>query len=283
MLTEYLDYLEVEKNYSKETIKQYKYDLLLFKKYIKIDLLLVQSSEIRSFLAHLKRDRNYGAKTLLRKQSCLRSFYKFCLKQNRISENPLRDIEAPKIPQRKPVYLTEQERFILFQTAKNKTYKIEGKRNYAIIILLYYAGLRVSELVNLNIDSISPDGLKYIIKVIGKGNKERHIPLHNEAKAILDVWLTNRPPCESPAIFTANCKRLTVSCIQKMLKKLINDAGIKKKISPHKIRHTFATDLLGKGANLIDIQNLLGHSSLNTTQVYVHTNKENLASAVEKL
>lgn len=283
MLKEFLDYLDFEKNYSKLTIKEYGYDLLLFKRFIKIDLLFAGSSEVRSFLAYLKRDKNYTANTLLRKLAVLRSFYKFCVKKKKITVNPVEEIESPKLPQRKAIYLTDQEKFVLFQTAKNKTYKIDGKRNYAILILLYYTGIRVSELVNLTFNSIVPDGLEYVVKVIGKGNKERHIPLNVEAKSVLDVWMKDRPACESNAIFTANSKKMTSRNLQYMIKNLAQEAGIEKKITPHKLRHTFGTNLLLKGANLVNIQALLGHANLNTTQIYVHTNKESLSKDIQKL
>ena len=283
MIKEFLDYLEVEKNYSKLTIKEYSYDLLLFQRFIKIDLLFSGSAEIRSFLAYLKRDKQYTANTLLRKIAVLRSFYKFCLKNKKVSVNPIDEIEQPKLPQRKAVYLTDQEKFVLFQTAKNKTYKIDGKRNYAILTLLYYTGLRVSELTNLTFNSIVLDGLEYIVKVIGKGNKERHIPLHNEAKYVLDIWLKDRPACKNSSIFTAHGKKITTRSIQYIIQNLAKEAGIEKNITPHKLRHTFGTNLLLKGANLVNIQALLGHANLNTTQIYVHTNKESLAKDINKL
>ncbi len=283
MIKEFLDYLDFEKNYSKLTIKQYAYDLLLFQKFIKIDLLLVGANDVRSFLVHLKRDLNYSAHSLLRKLATLRSFYKFCIKQKRLATNPVDEIESPKLPQRKAVYLTDQERFLLFQTAKNKTYNEEGKRNYAILVLLYYTGLRVSELVNLTFASIVPDGLEFVVKVIGKGNKERHIPLNSEAKTILDIWLKNRGACKSDAIFTANGHKMTTRNVQYMIKNLAKKAGLEKPITPHKLRHTFGTNLLLKGANLVNIQALLGHSNLNTTQIYVHTNKESLSKDIQKL
>ncbi len=284
MLKEFLDYLEVEKNYSKNTIKQYTYDLILFQKFINIDLLLTTTADVRSFLAHLKRDRNYNSKTLMRKQACLRSFYKFCIKNKKISINPLDEIEAPKIARRQAIYLTDQERHLLFETARQKTFSVRGKRNFAILVFLYYTGLRVHELVGLNKDSFIIDGLKTSIKVIGKGNKERFIPLHQEAKNILDIWLKNRPSTLSNAIFVnSKGNRLSIRIIQKIINSLAKEAGITKNITPHKLRHTFGTELLQKGANLIEIQNLLGHSNLNTTQIYVHTNKESLVSAIERL
>jgi integrase/recombinase XerC len=286
LLTEYLDYLEIEKNYSQNTIKQYKYDLLLFKKIINVDLLFAQTSDIRAFLANLKRERNYSAKTLMRKQATLRSFYKFCVKQKKMNSNPVLDIESPKIPQRIAISLTEQERHLMFKAAREKTYTIQGKRNYTILVFLYYTGLRVHELINLNLSDLMQDELKTTIKVIGKGNKERQIPMHPEVKTVLNIWLENREKlkCMNNAIFVnSNGKRLTIRRVQQFIKSLALEAGITKNITPHKLRHTFGTQLLEKGANLIDIQNLLGHSSLSTTQIYVHTNKENLTNAVERL
>ena len=246
--------------------------------------MIANSSDVRSFLAHLKRDRNYDAKTLMRKQACLRSFYKFCRKQKKISVNPVEDIEAPKIPQRQAIYLTEQERHLLFETARQKTYSVRGKRNYCILIFLYYTGLRVHELVGLDKQNFIEDEFKNSIKVIGKGNKERFIPIHQEAKNVLDIWLKNRPATLDNAIFVnSRGKRLSISTIQKMIQKLTKEAGIEKHITPHKLRHTFGTELLQKGANLVEIQALLGHANLNTTQIYVHTNKESLISAIERL
>lgn len=232
----------------------------------------------------LKRERNYDAKTLRRKHASLKSFYKFCVKQKKMGINPLEEIETPKLAQRQAIYLTEQERHLLFETSRQKTYSVKGKRNYTILTLLYYTGLRVHELVGLNKNSFIDDGFKVSIKVIGKGNKERIIPLHQEAKNVLDIWLKNRPATLSNAIFTnSQGERLSISMVQKMIQKLKSKAGIDKHITPHKLRHTFGTELLQKGANLIEIQALLGHANLNTTQIYVHTNKENLVNAIERL
>ena len=286
MVTEYFDYLEIEKNYSLNTIKQYKYDLLLFRKMMKLDLLFATTADIRSFLAQLKRDKNYSATTLKRKQSTLRSFYKFALKQGYVATNPIDPIEPPKLMKREAIYLTEGEKHKMFQVAREKTYTIKGKRNYAILVFLYYTGLRVHELVNLNIEDFIEDNLKITFKVIGKGNKERTMPLHFEAKRVMDIWLKEREKLKSlnNALFiTDNGRRICTRSIQKIIKNFAIVAGINKKITPHKLRHTFGTQLLQNGANLVDIQNLLGHSRLDTTQIYVHTNKTNLANAIDKL
>lgn len=288
MINQFADYMEVERNYSQRTIKEYGYDLEMFRNFLKEKtLLLATSGDVRSFLAYLKREKNYKSPGLIRKQATLRSFYKFCRKENKVTANPMEFIDTPKIPERQPVYLSDEERRVIFDTAKNWTYTIRGKRDYAIISLLYFAGLRVSELVNLNASDVHRDGESVSLRIIGKGNKERKVPLRAEAQEALNIWLQNRPSTHenNPAIFlnTWTKTRLTARMIQFLVKRLTKKAGVKKKITPHKFRHTFGTRLLLQGANLVDIQVLLGHSSLNTTRLYTHTNPAKLEEAVGKL
>lgn len=287
MIEQFADYMEVEKNYSKRTIKEYVYDLKMFEKFVKKILTTVSTSDVRGFLAHLKREKNYQPQGIVRKQATLRSFYKFLRREKKVEENPLEFIEAPKLPERQPVYLTEEERRSIFEKVRGLTYTFRGKRDYAIICLLYYAGMRVSELIGLNMGDVSRDGDKVSLKIIGKGNKERKVPLRIEAQEALNVWLQNRPSTEenNSAIFinTKTKKRLTVRTVQFLVKGLTTKAGVNKRITPHKFRHTFGTRLLQQGANLVDIQTLLGHASLNTTRIYTHTNPAKLEEAVSKL
>jgi integrase/recombinase XerC len=287
MINQFADFMEVEKNYSKRTIKEYVYDLKLFEKYINKNLLLASSGDVRSFLATLKREKSYQACGLVRKQATLRSFFKFCRREKKIEGNPLEFIESPKMPERQPVYLTEEERRAIFEVVHGQTYTIRGKRDFALICLLYYAGLRVSELVGLNVSDVQKDGERVNLKVIGKGNKERKVPLRAEAQEALQTWLQNRPSTGegNSAIFinTKTKKRLSSRMVQILVKKLAVKTGIEKNITPHKFRHTFGTRLLQQGANLVDIQALLGHASLNTTRIYTHTNPERLEEAVSKL
>lgn len=287
MIEQFADYMEVEKNYSKRTIKEYVYDLKMFERFVNKILTAVSTSDVRGFLAHLKRERNYQPQGLVRKQATLRSFYKFLRKEKKVEDNPLEFIEAPKLPERQPVYLTEEERRSIFEIVRGLTYTFRGKRDYAIICLLYYAGMRVSELIGLNAGDVNRDGDKVNLKIIGKGNKERKVPLRIEAQEALNVWLQNRPSTEenNSAIFinTKTKKRLTVRTVQFLVKGLTIKAGVNKRITPHKFRHTFGTRLLQQGANLVDIQTLLGHASLNTTRIYTHTNPAKLEEAVSKL
>lgn len=287
MIEQFADYMEVEKNYSKRTIKEYVYDLKMFERFVNKILTAVSTSDVRGFLAHLKRERNYQPQGIVRKQATLRSFYKFLRREKKVEENPLEFIEAPKLPERQPVYLTEEERRSIFEKVRGLTYTFRGKRDYAIICLLYYAGMRVSELIGLNAGDVSRDGDKVSLKIIGKGNKERKVPLRIEAQEALNVWLQNRPSTEenNSAIFinTKTKKRLTVRTVQFLVKGLTIKAGVNKRITPHKFRHTFGTRLLQQGANLVDIQTLLGHASLNTTRIYTHTNPAKLEETVSKL
>lgn len=287
MINQFADYMEVERNYSQRTIKEYVYDLEMFKGFLKDKtLLLATSGDVRSFLAYLKRERSYQSPGIIRKQATLRSFYKFCRKENKVTANPMEFIDTPKLPERQPVYLTEAERRIIFDTAKNLTYTIRGKRDYAIISLLYFAGIRVSELVSLNASDVRREE-SVSLRIIGKGDKERKVPLRIEAQEALNAWLQNRPSTaeSNPAIFlnVRTKKRLTARMVQFLVKRLTEKAEVKKKITPHKFRHTFGTRLLMQGANLVDIQALLGHSSLNTTRIYIHTNPARLEEAVGKL
>lgn len=287
MIEQFADYMEVEKNYSKRTIKEYVYDLKMFERFVNKILTAVSTSDVRGFLAHLKRERNYQPQGIVRKQATLRSFYKFLRKEKKVEDNPLEFIEAPKLPERQPVYLTEEERRSIFEIVRGLTYTFRGKRDYAIICLLYYAGMRVSELIGLNAGDVNRDGDKVNLKIIGKGNKERKVPLRIEAQEALNVWLQNRPSTEenNSAIFinTKTKKRLTVRTVQFLVKGLTIKAGVNKRITPHKFRHTFGTRLLQQGANLVDIQTLLGHASLNTTRIYTHTNPAKLEEAISKL
>jgi len=289
MIDQFSDYLEIEKNYSKRTIKEYSYDLKMFSSFLRdVTLTGATTSDVRSFLAHLKREKKYQASGLVRKQATLRSFYKFCRKEKRIVENPLEFIETPRLPERKPVYLSDEERQKIFNIAHGLTYTAKGKRDYAIVSLLYFGGMRVSELVGLNIGDILRDGENVALRIIGKGDKERRTPLRIEAQEALNIWLANRPAKDESvqAIFVniRTGKRLTARMVQLLVKKLAEKAEImNKRITPHKFRHTFGTRLLQQGANLVDIQTLLGHASLNTTRIYTHTNPAQLRETVSKL
>lgn len=285
-VADYRNYLDIEKGYSRWTVRQYGYDLVNFSGWMERPLEEVFSDDIRGYLGYLKNERQYKNTSLCRKLSALKGFYKFLKRAGGIEKNPTEDIQRPKIPKRVPVYLTKEEVERLFDYLSSKTDSMAGKRDYAIIKVLYHTGVRVSELVNIDFPDIAKSDGRYSVRVIGKGDKERMIPLHQNALEVIMMWKGTRPKTlKTEAVFInlKTLKRLTTRSVEKKIKIWIKKAGIDKPITPHKLRHTFATELLNRGANLKDIQDLLGHASLATTQVYTHTDVARLNKAVELL
>ena len=286
-INNFLNHLEVERNYSFRTLKEYSYDLAIFAKFLNYkDITLVSIEDLRNVLGYLKKERGYSSKGIARKIATIKSFFKFLVKEGTIRINIADQINTPKLEVREPVFLTDEERIKLFDFAKQKSFSVRGKRNYAMLTILYHTGIRVSELINLNIDDIIKDENKYVMRIIGKGNKERFIPLNETVYLSLNVWLQNRPNTEiEKAVFIDLYKknRLSADLVQYVIKQFAQKTHINKQITPHKLRHTFATTLLRKGANLVDIQALLGHASLNTTRIYTHTDRTQLRVTVDKL
>lgn len=283
---DYKNYLDIEKGYSSWTVRQYGYDLAGFNRWLGKDIESVSAEDVRAYLGYLKNERNYKNSSLCRKLSGLKGYYKFIKRAGVIINNPLDDIQRPKIPKRVPVYLTREEVERLFNYISSKVDTLAGKRDYAIFRTLYHTGMRVSELVNMDISDIVHDDGKYSARVIGKGDKERIIPLHKKVVDAIKEWEGVRPKTlktDAVIINLKTLKRITTRSIEKKLRIVVKRAGIDKPITPHKLRHTFATELLNRGANLKDIQDLLGHSSLATTQIYTHTDIGRLNKAVELL
>lgn len=286
MIENFRNFLDVEKGYSRWTVRQYGYDLISFNKWLGIKLEDVNTENIRAYLGYLKNDKNYKNTSLCRKLSCLKGFYRFLKKNGVLENNPAEDIQRPKIPKRIPVYLTREEVDLLFNYLSSKLDTVSRKRDYAIARVLYYTGVRVSELVNMDFSDIAYNDGRCSVRVIGKGNKERMIPLNQKALESVNSWREDRPKTlKTEAIFInlKTLKRITTRSVEKKIKTWVSRAGIEKCITPHKLRHTFATELLNRGASLKDIQDLLGHSSLATTQVYTHTDVGRLNKAVELL
>ncbi len=286
LITDYRNYIYVEKGLSKDTIKQYTLDLRLFEKWVRKQLQYAAKQDVREFLYHLKDERNYRHTSLARKISSLRGFYKYLCRQRVTSFNPTEEIDNPKLPKRVPVYVTKEEAARLFEASQAKIDTDFGKRDDAVVKLLYYTGARVSEAVNLSLRDVQEDAGRFSIRIIGKGDKERIVPLNRPARKALGIWIKTRPATSGHEKVFINLKtkrRLSTRCVEKKLKSLCKRAKIEKPITPHKLRHSFATELLNRGANLIDIQALLGHSSLATTQVYTHTDVTRLNKAVELL
>lgn len=280
-ISDFLSYLEVEANYSKNTINSYENDLNKFEEYYKSkDLLKIISKDIEKYIQTLS---DLAPTTVSHNISSLKTFYSYFLKQGRISNNPTDGIKSPKLGIHLPTYLTIDE--------VNKLLDIEvtdafSSRNKAILELMYATGLRISEVISLEFKNIDYD--ECIIRVMGKGSKERIVPVNDYAIKYLKEYIDNyRPELVKNEInnyiFLNNHGRmLTRQGIFKMIKNYAALKNIKKTIGPHTLRHTFATHLLENGADLRVIQELLGHSDISTTQIYTHLTKEALHNEYKK-
>jgi tyrosine recombinase XerC len=290
----YAFFLKNEKNYSNYTIVSYRNDLIQFFNYLKLYRILkddkieyVDRSVMRKYIVYLKKS-DYSARSISRKISTVRSFFKFCLRESIIKVNPTINLITPKIDKKLPYFLYLQEVNKLIETPLKNT--IFGIRDRAILELLYGTGIRVGELVNLNICNI--DLYEKTIIVFGKGSKERILPLGNPSIRAIQEYLTSRNLFEKKIFVNKNDLealflnrlggRLTTRSIRRIIIKYMKMAGLNKKISPHVLRHSFATHLLGGGADLRSVQELLGHKSLSTTQIYTHITKERLKTIYKK-
>ncbi len=297
-MNKYIDififYLRNEKNYSNNTIISYKNDLTQFFNYLK-DYKLLKKSNIkcinhkimRKYIVYLK-ENTYSRRSISRKISSIRSFFKFIHKEGIIEVNPTLNLITPKINKKLPYFLYLQEVNKLIEAPSQKI--PFGIRDKAILEVLYGTGIRVEELVNLNIGDI--DFNEKIIRVFGKGSKERILPLSNISIRAIQEYLKNRNLFNKSKFIKMNDKdalflnrfggRLTARSIRRIIIKYMKIAGLNKKISPHVLRHSFATHLLGGGADLRSVQELLGHKSLSTTQIYTHITKERLKTVYKK-
>lgn len=272
-LKEFYNYLKLERRYSDNTVSSYYLDITKFSEYINKDLLTITNDNIRKYLKYIN---NKSNKTISHTLSSLKSFYNYYEKLEKIKNNPLVNIEVPKIEQTLPTVLTIEEVTSLLNIEINTPY---DARNKAIFELLYSTGLRISELINLELANIDLE--ENLIRVMGKGSKERIIPFGDYAKDALNVYLNNYRHLinkkNSTFVFLNNLgNKLSRQYIFKIIKLECMKKGIRKNVSPHTLRHTYATHLLKNGADLRIIQELLGHENLTTTQIYTHLDNETL-------
>ncbi len=236
-------------------------------------LLTVQIDSVRAYLTHLN-DKEYSKATIARKLATLRSFYKFLVKRNHISSNPVVTIRTPKQEKKLPRFLEYEEVKRLLSTPPTNTWL--GSRDRAILETLYSTGIRVSELVALNMDDI--DFLGEVVHVRGKGKKERIAPIGSSALQVIQHYMEYRNKrAQNNGNFDARVlfvnkhgQRLSTRSVRRKMDKYLKMAGLDPAISPHTLRHSFATHMLNSGADLRSVQELLGHQSLSTTQVYTH-------------
>jgi len=274
----FVRYLDIEKNYSRHTIINYSLDLADFKKFLGDSAIeAVDYLTLRKYLAVLK-GKNLSARTIARHLSVLRSFFKFLTREGYLKNNPTLSISTPKQEKRLPSFLTEEEIIRLIESALPKDER--GSRDKAILETFYSTGIRISELVELDIPDI--DFIGGIIKVMGKGKKERIVPIGEQAIAAIRVYLDKRKKQADTLFLNKSGQRITTRGVRYIVKKYIRIASIKQGVSPHTLRHSFATHLLNRGADLRSVQELLGHANLSTTQIYTHLTTERLRDVYHK-
>lgn len=280
-IDKFINYLKIEKNASRHTITNYLIDLKAFSSFLQDkDIAAVDHLMLRRFLADM-RGRAYSKRTVARKLASLRSFFKFLFREGHIKSNPITVITSPKLDKKLPKFLDVDKVTKLILTPDTKTDK--GLRDRAIMETLYSTGIRVSELVGL--DEADMDFISGVIKVLGKGSKERVVPIGEEAISAVRKYISSRPKRakDKDAVFlNSRGGRLTDRSVRRVIDKYIRACSIQEKISPHSLRHSFATHLLDRGADLRSVQELLGHMNLSTTQIYTHITMERLKSVYDK-
>ena len=264
---DYLEYLKFERRVSANTIDSYGENLLLLCETVKKEVINLKKNDIKKFLDNVDATPRTKAHYL----TVFNSFYKYLVFMDKIDVNPCDGIKAPRLEKKLPNYLTSDEIDKLFDLRLTKPIDY---RNKALLEVIYATGARISEVISLELNQI--DFEECVIKVMGKGKKERIIPLGNTALNSLYIYISNyraflvkNDTCNY-VFLNKNGTKISRQGVFKILKELANNAGIKKEISPHTLRHSFATNLLNNGADLRVIQELLGHENLETTEIYSH-------------
>lgn len=285
---EFLEYIIKQKNYSNNTSKNYKIDILEFGSYLDkegINYLDVDYDFIKGYLMELY-NRKLSRNSVARKLSSLRSFYKYLFNNNLIKTNPFKYVSTPKKEKRLPKYLGVEELEIIFNTPNVNTPL--GQRDKLILEILYATGIRVGELVNIKLSDI--DFYRKEIRVLGKGNKERIDPFGDYCLDAINLFLEDgrkkilnkhHTTCEY-LIINEQGKKITTRGVEKLIDNIVKQASLKKHVSPHMLRHTFATHLLNEGCDIRTVQELLGHESLESTQIYTHVSNERLRAVYLK-
>jgi integrase/recombinase XerC len=278
---DFLGFLATEKGASEHTVKNYGIDLREFGKFITDkDFKDLTYLDIRSFLAFLK-TRDYSKSSISRKLACLRSFFKYLVRENILTQNPAAGIATPKKEKKLPSFMNPDEITKLLEAPSRNNW--EERRDKAILEMLYSSGLRVSELAGLNHDDL--DFFQGLVRVRGKGKKERIVPVGQTALNVLRAYLDMKAPREAanaikkPLFISRIGSRLTDRSVRRMILKYVKRTGLGKEISPHTFRHSFATHMLDRGADLRSVQELLGHANLSTTQIYTHVTTQRLKDA----
>lgn len=286
-LSKFLDYLRYEKNASLHTISGYRRDLTQLAGYLeerRVRLGEIDNLILRGFLARLH-ERGNKKSTVARKLASIRSFLQFCLKKKWLEDNPARVVATPKQEKHVPSFLSEDE-MVHFLDLPQKPKNVLEARNKALLEFLYATGIRVGELVGINVEDVNFG--ERLIRVRGKGKKERLLPFGRKAEeSLLSYYhlrgLINKGKIAAKPLFlNYQGQRLSCRSVERIVDKYIRRAALRRKISPHSLRHSFASHLLSRGADLRVIQELLGHVSLATTQKYTHINLRQLLDVYRK-
>ncbi len=278
LIERFVRYLEIEKNYSPHTILNYRLDLDDFLKFLgEAPVESVEYLLLRKYLAILK-EKKLGSRSMARHLSALRSFFKFLTREGFLKTNPILSVSSPKLDKHLPQFLTEEEvtRLIESSLAKDEM----GLRDRAILETFYSTGMRIGELVSLSQDDL--DFIGGVVKLKGKGKKERIAPIGDKAISSLRDYLEKRKKQASAVFLNKRGTRITDRGVRNIVGKYLKLSGMKKGVSPHTLRHSFATHLLNRGADLRTVQELLGHANLSTTQIYTHLTTERLKSVYDK-
>ncbi|HEY7465992.1 MAG TPA: site-specific tyrosine recombinase XerD [Dehalococcoidia bacterium] len=292
-VTEFLEFLSVEKGASGNTIAAYRNDLGQLEDFIAgkknghlIQWPLINQNQVMEYILHLK-SQSYAEATVARKVAAVKSFFSFLQAEGKLKANPTEQLASPKVGKMLPKPLSVQEiDELLEQPARRST--PEAKRDRAMLELMYATGLRVTELVSLDIEDVQLEGEKPYVRLVGKGNRERQIPLLDQPVQELSEYIRFARPRlvgerEETALFVnRRGERLTRQGFWLILKGYSAAAGIRGRVTPHTLRHSFATHMLRGGMDIHKVQELLGHANISTTQVYTQVSREHIREAYEK-
>ena len=289
---DYLLHLSVERSLGRRTVAEYESDLELFFQWLEplfqdgLHFGDLDTRTIREFLAHLRHDRGYSASGLNRKIACLKGYFAYLEVEKILVNNPMTRVRSAKEARLLPKVLSPEEVELLLETVEDRIGQTRNPqlalRDRAIFELFYATGIRLSELVGLNVDDF--DFPRRTLRVIGKGRKERVVFFNQTAATAITEYLHSTPRSQSggPLFLNRYGARLSQRGVEKMFKAILKESGLEKHASPHTLRHSFATHLLEGGSDLVTIKELLGHESLQTTQVYTNISRQRMKSVYER-
>jgi integrase/recombinase XerD len=289
----FLNYLTVEKGFSGNTIEAYRNDLTQLLEFAEKETLKksiipawdnFSRQSMLSYVLNLK-ERNYAVTTVARKVAAAKSFFGFMVSEGKLREDPTENVSSPKVGKPLPDALSiSQVRKLIEQPAKSTT--PDARRDRAMLELLYASGMRVSELISLNLGDVDVNNC--FVRCFGKGSKERMVPIYPQAAKIVDEYIKEVRPLwahresEKALFLNQRGERLTRQGLWQILKNYAREAGLDKQVTPHTLRHSFATHMLSGGADLRSVQELLGHANISTTQIYTHLTSEHVRNTYEK-